>query len=464
MINFSNKKENDFILRAIEVNHKFDKFSDLKTPYTIFNPNYNEYYMIIESNIDGNELFRAITKFISNAKRSSFDIDVKTFLELTNINEHEKIIQIMVMSTIYANSTPWTLNSQLNKKEIDHNLIIPEEYINLANEYKVVANDRNFARKLQDMPSNLINPAGFEEMIVNHLKKLNNVKLMIVGGASFDLKIKSDFEREVYFETKKNPNIIFTGFVPYSEIVNYYSIADLVVLPSIWNEPAGLTMLEAISTSTPLITTNSGGIPEYVEKYGAIILDKDVNLIDNIKINIEYIIEKEVKLDPKLIEECRKKFDLPMYLKKFVTLLENGEDIVTTLIFRKDPPFQPCIFKSQKELPNRQIALEYYDVDEQDLSKPFYVESCGLGCAMIRTEILKNIPQPWFMPRPYTGEDISFMWEARQKGYKILCDPTIEIGHYGIKNFTREDYMKSIEEENRLLNGSVTPEVYLWKE
>ena len=140
--------------------------------------------------------------------------------------------------------------------------------------------------------------------------------------------------------------------------------------------------------------------------------------------------------------------------------LINGEDIVTTLIFRKDPPYQPCVFKSQKELPNRQIALEYCDIDELDLTKPFYVESCGLGCAMMKLDVFKNIEQPWFLPRPYTGEDISLMWDVKQKGYKILCDPTIEIGHYGIKNFTREDYFKVIEDKNKLLNGSITPEVY----
>lgn len=151
----------------------------------------------------------------------------------------------------------------------------------------------------------------------------------------------------------------------------------------------------------------------------------------------------------------------PDTVDRMANWLDNGEDIVTTLIFRKDPPYQPCIFSKQEELPNRQISLQYYDVANQDLSKPFYVSSCGLGCAMIKTEIFKNIPQPWFLPRPYTGEDISFMWEANQKGYKVLCDPTINIGHYGIKNFTREDYLKVIEDENRLLNGAVTPEVYM---
>ena len=141
--------------------------------------------------------------------------------------------------------------------------------------------------------------------------------------------------------------------------------------------------------------------------------------------------------------------------------LDNGEDIVTTLIFRKDAPYEPCIFSHQEELSNRQIALQYYDVESQDLTKPFYVESCGFGCTMMKLDIFKNIPEPWFLPRPYTGEDISFMWEARQKGYKVLCDPTIEVGHVGFKNFTRQDYFKVIQDEYKIINGSVTPEVYL---
>lgn len=152
----------------------------------------------------------------------------------------------------------------------------------------------------------------------------------------------------------------------------------------------------------------------------------------------------------------------PDTIDRMAKYLEDGEDIVTTLIFRKDPPFYPCVFSYQEELPNKQIKLEYYDIINQDLSKPFYVQSCGLGCAMIKSDVFRKVSQPWFLPRPYTGEDITFMYKATHDyGYKILCDPTIEIGHYGIKNYTRKDYLKTIEDENRLLNGSVTPEVYL---
>jgi len=147
-------------------------------------------------------------------------------------------------------------------------------------------------------------------------------------------------------------------------------------------------------------------------------------------------------------------------IEKLASHLDNGEDIATTLIFRKDPPFHPCVFSHQELLPNKQISLKFFDIANQDLTKPFYVVSSGFGCIMMKLDIFKKMPQPWFLPAPYSGEDITFMYKAAQMGYKTLCDPTIEVGHYGIKNYTRQDYLQVIEKENRLLNGAVTPEVY----
>ena len=52
------------------------------------------------------------------------------------------------------------------------------------------------------------------------------------------------------------------------------------------------------------------------------------------------------------------------------------------------------------------------------------------------------------------------MYKAAQMGYKTLCDPTIEVGHIGVKNYTRDDYFQIINERNKILDGSVTPGVY----
>ena len=147
-------------------------------------------------------------------------------------------------------------------------------------------------------------------------------------------------------------------------------------------------------------------------------------------------------------------------LEKLASHLDDGEDIATTLIFRKDPPYHPCVFSEQHLLPNNQVSLTFYDVEMEDLTKPFYVESSGFGCIMMKMDIFKKMPQPWFLPAPYTGEDITFMYKAKQLGYKTLCDPTIEVGHLGTKNYTRKDYFEVINERNKILNGSITPGVY----
>ena len=49
-------------------------------------------------------------------------------------------------------------------------------------------------------------------------------------------------------------------------MINYMPLADIAVLPSIWMTPAPLT-LESMAAGLLIITTNSGGIPEYAKKW-----------------------------------------------------------------------------------------------------------------------------------------------------------------------------------------------------
>jgi glycosyltransferase involved in cell wall biosynthesis len=57
-------------------------------------------------------------------------------------------------------------------------------------------------------------------------------------------------------------------------------MADIAVVPSKWEEPFGLTVVEAMAAGLPLITTQSGGIPEICNKT-AIIVERE-NLVDNL--------------------------------------------------------------------------------------------------------------------------------------------------------------------------------------
>jgi hypothetical protein len=45
------------------------------------------------------------------------------------------------------------------------------------------------------------------------------------------------------------------------------------------------------------------------------------------------------------------------------------------------------------------------------------------------------------------GEDISLSWRIMQCGYKVTVDPTIQVGHRGVRDFSHEDYVPAQHEE-----------------
>lgn len=88
------------------------------------------------------------------------------------------------------------------------------------------------------------------------------VHVMLVGASSFGDRALTGFEAEVARRVEANPLLHATGFIPNAQLGAYYAAADVVALLSTWEEPFGLTIIEAQLAGRPLITTNMGGIPE----------------------------------------------------------------------------------------------------------------------------------------------------------------------------------------------------------
>ena len=153
--------------------------------------------------------------------------------------------------------------------------------------------------------------------------KNNDFVLLVVGSYFFDTKITNEFEKELSkLKTKLGEKVIFTGFVDYSALPKLYALADFAVLPSVWEEPAGLTVLEAVASELPLITTDSGGITEYCNSKNAIILPRNKNLQRNLTLSIRKMLNNFNKIDNK---EFVKSFSLSNYYKQFIGFLNNTD-------------------------------------------------------------------------------------------------------------------------------------------
>ena len=56
-------------------------------------------------------------------------------------------------------------------------------------------------------------------------------------------------------------NVHLVGYVSGQELIEFYYRASVFVAPSVWDEPLGLTILEAMASKVPVIATRKGGIP-----------------------------------------------------------------------------------------------------------------------------------------------------------------------------------------------------------
>jgi glycogen synthase len=67
--------------------------------------------------------------------------------------------------------------------------------------------------------------------------------------------------------------VIFHGKVPQDELIQYYDRSQVMLVPSLWQEPFGLVVAEAMARGLPVIASNVGGPSEIIthEKNGLLV-------------------------------------------------------------------------------------------------------------------------------------------------------------------------------------------------
>ena len=90
-----------------------------------------------------------------------------------------------------------------------------------------------------------------------------------------------------------------------------------------WDEPFGLTVVEAMAAGLPLITTRSGGIPEICEGVATIVeRDKIVDNLSNAILDLYNHPEKRKQMVA-ASRERSKLFDKERYAREFFKALDS---------------------------------------------------------------------------------------------------------------------------------------------
>ena len=157
------------------------------------------------------------------------------------------------------------------------------------------------------------------------------IKLLIVGSPFFGRTQQSSFLRRLEQQARTLGNRVqFTGYIPNEDLPDYYRLADLVCVPTLVEEAAGLVAMEAMACGRPVLATRSGGMPEYLEGSQAVLVERGDTVADQLAWSIRMLYEH-----PALCAEMgaagakrAQDFSVERYYQDFVRIvhevLQNG--------------------------------------------------------------------------------------------------------------------------------------------
>lgn len=182
-------------------------------------------------------------------------------------------------------------NKELIMNGYDENLFAPhdktvKEVLNGFGIEKITDHIVSFAGKLADFKGVdvLLKAAKIYENKLN-----NNVSTIIAGDG--------ELRKELYSLTNelKLKNVYFLGHVTQEDLVDLYNIADVSTVPS-RTEPFGLVAIEALACGTPVVGTNQGGLPDFINnKVGSLVPVEDHKALASAIVNEIFNDDKEQK-------------------------------------------------------------------------------------------------------------------------------------------------------------------------
>lgn len=167
---------------------------------------------------------------------------------------------------------------------------------------------------------------GVLELIQAFKKSCIDSKLIIIGSNWFCQNKKTQYIKKLEQESEDiKDRIIFTGFINHNEIGKYYRVADIAIMPSLYEEAAGLVALEAQACGLPIIISNIGGIPEFVSNKSNLIIDVDHKFVEKLSNKIKQIYYDDTLYynEKKISNEFIKNYNMDDYANRFLNIINK---------------------------------------------------------------------------------------------------------------------------------------------
>ena len=248
------------------------------------------------------------TKFKNGKNCTNICLDCKLLSRIKKKNSHNISFLIGISNYILEDHKSKGFFSEIPQKVI-------------YNGFKTISNNVNYKKRaLENITFGFIgqlNQTKGIELLLKSFSKLENLswRLIIAG------KINKNY-LEYLQEINNSVRIEYVGYI---DSASFFEMIDVLVVPSLWNEPFGRVVLESIINKKPVIASNMGGIKELLSKNKNFIFhpkeDSLTDLIKKIILNKDFL--GEFNFQKSLLDKFDIEKTVDQYLEVFNEILKE---------------------------------------------------------------------------------------------------------------------------------------------
>ena len=267
------------------------------------------------------------THYITKNKKILDDICKKLLKYLVVFFEDKTVTELIVPSNkiynLFKDKYKFTKNIHIIQTGIETSKFYKENF----NQKDINSLKKKLGIKKKDFVvmtvSRLAKEKSVDRIINNHkelVKKYSNMKLLIVGDGPDIDKLKDEAK-----SLGVSDSVIFTGKVPLSDIPIYYQLGNVFVTAS-KSETQGLTVVEAISSSLPVVAVKDDSfVNSVIEEFNGFVFTDDEKYINSIsKLYDDKELYNRLSNQSRLLsEDFSSEYFALKVLKVYETAIEN---------------------------------------------------------------------------------------------------------------------------------------------
>lgn len=267
------------------------------------------------------------THYITKNKKILDDICKKLLKYLVVFFEDKTVTELIVPSNkiynLFKDKYKFTKNIHIIQTGIETSKFYKENF-NLKD---INSLKKKLGIKKKDFVvmtvSRLAKEKSVDRIINNHkelVKKYSNMKLLIVGDGPDIDKLKDEAK-----SLGVSDSVIFTGKVPLNDIPIYYQLGNVFVTAS-KSETQGLTVVEAISSSLPVVAVKDDSfVNSVIEDFNGFVFTDDEKYINSIsKLYEDKDLYNRLSNQSRLLsEDFSSEYFALKVLKVYETAIEN---------------------------------------------------------------------------------------------------------------------------------------------